>query len=128
MAAGEDQAEPLVTYSQQAVCAEVRHGRHHLGLSSELAELLPAEPGAPQPVDRAVAGRSQQPRNRIVRHRVAPLAQSERARVLQRILGELEITKYADQRGEHPVTVFAEYPLQDRRRAHSLVAATFAGE
>ena len=127
MAAREDQAQPLVTHAQQPVLPDVRHHGHHPGLFTDLRELLPAEPGPPQPVDRAVPGRSEQPGHWVVRYGVAPLAQRECTSILQRILGEFEVAEHVDQSCEHPGPVFQVDLLQPRFGVHSPTTVTFAG-
>ncbi len=86
VAAGEEEAEPLVAEAEQAFFAEI-----HDRLLRLPGELGPAGSGAAEPVDRAVAGRGQQPGHRVVRWLVVPGAQGERARVLQRVFGEFEV-------------------------------------
>jgi hypothetical protein len=106
VAAGEDQLEPLVGDGGLLVVGELLGACEQLRLARE--RLL-----APDPVDRRVAGRRDDPGARIARRSLArPALGRADEGVLYRVLGEIEVTEDA---------------AEDRDRACALVAIC-AGE
>ena len=90
---------------------------------AQLLELLLGGAPAAEPVDRAVARDRVQPRRRRLRRAVArPPLERERERLLERVLGQLEVAQPADERGEHARAVLAE-GLLDGPGGRVLVAA-----
>jgi hypothetical protein len=106
VAAREDQPQPIV--DDRAVVA---HGWPRVQ-AHQLRQPLRAvghRPVAAQAVDRPPPGRCGDPRARVGRHAVAPPDRHGRLeRVLDRILGQLEITDLTDQRGQHDCALLAE--------------------
>jgi len=101
MTAGEDQLEPFVGNGCLLVLRDLLSACEQLRLARE--RLLAADP-----VDRAVAGRRDDPGARVVRDAVArPALGSPDEGVLYRVLGEIEVTEDA---------------AEDRDRAGALVA------
>jgi len=89
----------------------VAPGREHGHLDEEfLAASLAAEA-----VDRSIAGSGRDPAARVGRQAVArPCAQRDRKRLLDRILGEVDVAEGADQGGDRSAGLLAEDPA-DRR-------------
>jgi hypothetical protein len=81
----------------------------------EQPRLLGERALAPDPVDRAVAGRREEPGARVGRLAVArPALGRDRERLLSGLLGELEVTEEADQGGQYAAPFVAEDPLDQR--------------
>ena len=98
----------------QAFVGDHRLLPHH-GLR-EQRELRREHLLAPEPVDRAPPRHRHQPRARIARRAVArPALGGERERVLDGLLGELEVAEQADQRGQDAPPLVAEGALDQRR-------------
>ena len=71
---------------------------------------LPADP-----VDRPVAGHRRQPGGRVGRHPVdRPALQRLDARLLERVLGQVQVAEAPDQPAEHPHRLGAEQVLEGR--------------
>ena len=63
----------------------------------------------------ALRSRSE-PGGRVARHTFArPMLQRRNQRILQRVLGQLEIAVTADERGQHAAALIAEDLFDDRR-------------
>src|SRR5204863_2912482 len=104
VATGEDQAESLVGHRLflVVVALQLCEPLEQLGLPRQ--RLL-----APNAVDRPVPRRRGQPGRRVLRHSVAwPALESGRDRVLEGVLGELEVAEDADQGGEDAAPLLAE--------------------
>jgi hypothetical protein len=104
MTAGEDQPQPVVGKGEVVVLGlglvdrrlELRQSREDPPLVLEVA--LTAEP-----VDRAVARDPGDPGARVGRRPVpGPALERDRERVLDRVLGGVEVPEDADQRGDRP--------------------------
>jgi hypothetical protein len=81
----------------------------------EERELRGERPVAADAVDRAVAGRRQQPGARVGRRPVAgPTLGRGREGLLRGFLGEVEVAEEADQAGEDAAPLIAEGLLEDR--------------
>ena len=100
MAAGEDQAQPVVRL--------LSHGQ------LQLHELVAIASIPPQLVQRPVARHGQQPRPRIVRDaRKRPAFERDQQCVLDDLLGEVEVAQDADQRGGEPSGLVSKGRGQD---------------
>src|SRR4051812_21963542 len=100
MAAGEDQRQPLV--GDHLVLLLLRE-------RLQLLQLPPQRPVAADPVDRAVARGRHDPPGGIRRDAAGrPLVERDHVRVLQRVLGELEVAEDADQGREDAAVLLAE--------------------
>ena len=109
MAAGEDQPQHVVV-ERGVSLASSRGCRVEQQLVRQLC-LLAAKRDLPaDAVDRLVAADIDQPGPRIGR-RIGgrPALQRHRERILQRVLGEIEIADEADQRRQRPARLVAEY-------------------
>lgn len=104
MAAGEDQLEPLVGHHHRLlVLSALRRQLLQAGEQLRLARqgLLPSDP-----VDRAVAGRRDDPRTRVRRHAVArPSLDRGREGILHSVLGEVEVAEDAGEDGDRTRTL-----------------------
>ena len=100
MAACEDQAQTLVG-------EVVVHG---LGVVAGEELGLPLQrPLAPNPVDRSVPGRRDEPAGRVRRHALArPALERPLDGVPERVLGEVDVAEDADQGGEDTSVLLAE--------------------
>ena len=101
MAAREDEAEPLVgEVVVHAVAADPRARAAGLPLQRSLP---------PDPVDRPVASRGDQPAGGVRRHAVAgPALQRPPHCVPERVLGEVDVAEDADQGGKDAAVLLAE--------------------
>jgi hypothetical protein len=80
----------------------------------ELRGLLAQRPFAAQPVDRTVARRRRDPRAGVVGDAAArPRRECLRERLLDRVLGDLEVAEDADQRRDRPAGLASEQPVDD---------------
>ena len=110
MTAGEDQLQPLVS---DFGVIELVHG--HLR-DVEQSCLLRKRALAPDPVDRPVPGNRGEPGNRVDRDALAlPALRRDRERLLSGLLGNVEVAKEADQRGQNATPVFTEDVLEGYR-------------
>ena len=102
MTAREDEAEALVGNRGLVL--------HGLGLEArEQLRLALERPVAANPVDGPVSRHRHEPSGRICRHPVSrPALECGRDRILEGVLGEVEVAEDADQGGEHPAVVLAE--------------------
>ena len=104
MAAGEDQPQAVVGIGHVIVLG-FRGVRGRLEPGQPLEDpLLVLEVAFPaEPVDRAVTGDPRDPRARVGRRALPrPALERDRERVLDRILGGVEVAEDADQRGDRP--------------------------
>ena len=107
MAAGEDEAQPIVLDAVVFEVFELRSAaRPRLELLGEPRERR-LEPGtAADGVDRLEPAGRNEPRPRVVRHAVLrPAFHRGRERVVKRLLGEVEIAEQANQGGEDAARV-----------------------
>ncbi|HEY0444324.1 MAG TPA: hypothetical protein VGC90_08890 [Candidatus Limnocylindrales bacterium] len=118
MAAGEDEAQPVVRDRAHLCCSLLRcHGREirlDLRLAPEQLGLLDEPTFSPQPVDRAVAGRRDDPCAGVVgQAAVRPYLEGDDERVLNGLFGEVEVTEEADERRDRPAGFLAEQAVDD---------------
>ena len=127
MAAGEDQPQHVVV---ERGVTDLVGGRCVKQQFVREFALLAAKRDLPaNPVDRLVAPHIDQPCPRIGRRiGLGPALQRHRDRILQRVLGKIEIADEADQRGQHASRLVAEY-LFDFGWCHAvtLLAAVIPG-
>jgi len=110
VAAGEEELEPLVGDRRVHVDLVLSCFREVQEPCLLLEFLL-----APDPVDRSVPGRGDEPGARVVRRAVPrPALGGDRERLLSGLLGEIEAAEEADQVGEDAAPLFSEDPLEDR--------------
>ena len=113
MAASEDETEAVVLHGSclLRLAEVVAFGREHGHLDCEfLSASLAAET-----VDRSMAGSGRDPAARVGRQTVArPCAQGDGERLLDRVLGEVDVAEGADQDGDRSAGLLAEDPA-DRR-------------
>jgi hypothetical protein len=113
VAASEDETEAIVLHESRLLrLAEVvAFGREHGDLDDEfLSASLAAEP-----VDRSIAGRGRDPAARVGRQAVArPSAQGDGERLLDYVLGKVDVAEGADQGGDRSAGLLAE-DQADRR-------------
>jgi hypothetical protein len=107
MAAREDQREPFVRERFVHLLRRLER-RQQLGLAAQV--LL-----APDPVDRPVARRRDEPDTRVRGDPVArPALGGDRKGLLRGFLGEVEVAEEADQRGQDTAPLVAEDLLENR--------------
>jgi hypothetical protein len=107
MAAGEEQPQPVVR--QRRLDGGFGWTGHQ---SLELAELLLVAALAAKTVDRAVARRAHDPGAGVVREAVArPALERRHKRLLDRVLGEVEVAEDADQGGDRTSRLAPERAL-----------------
>jgi hypothetical protein len=84
---------------------------------------------APHPVDRPVAGRGDDPRRGIGGHAVAgPALERDRERVLDRLLGAIEVAERASEDGDRLSRLAAEQAVEvSGGRAQPRAAASWFG-
>jgi hypothetical protein len=108
--AGEDEAHDVVG---EGLLGEIVRGNRRLAEGGDLRPLRREGLLAPQPVDRLVAPRGDQPRERVPGDaRLRPLLQGRRECLLQRILGEIEVAEEPDQGRERARTLLAVEGLE----------------
>ena len=104
----------------EALVGDRRRRVVHLGLNRllgylEQPRLRRQRALAPQPIDRAVARRRDQPRGGVLRRAAArPAFGGDGERLLDGLLGAIEVPEEADQSGEHAAPLLAEDPLDQR--------------
>jgi hypothetical protein len=98
MAAGEDQAQAIV-WNQELLLIELVVLGHRRWLERlKLLELLGAAALSPKPVDRLVPRGGRDPGAGVVRDAsLGPDLHGGDERLLNRVLGEVEVAEYADQ-------------------------------
>jgi hypothetical protein len=107
VAAGEDEREPVVV-------ARCRFG---LAIGREQGQLLLAGRPAPDRVEGLAPGGRDEPPRRIRRHAfVRPVLESLRERILQCLLGPVEVTEPAREHAQHARGVRSPHPVGRRRR------------
>ena len=113
MAAGEDQAKPVVREAAVAPEAHVVLLSSTLGEGAlELGELQRLAARPPDPVQRPIPGRGRDPGPGVPRHAVPrPRLEGGDERVGDRLLGEVEVAEDPDERGQDPTGFLAEGPL-----------------
>ena len=121
MAAGENQAKPVVF---DRLCVGPRGVIGHRDVGGALGLVERVEPlAAAQRVDRLEAAGRHEPGARIRRNAVArPLLERRSERVVQGLLGDVEVTQQTDQRGEHTARfgeIDGAHRLVDVVRRHS---------
>ena len=123
MAAREDQPEPIVR--DGAVVDLVLLARGHERL--QLAHLVLEPAGAPDPVDRLVPGRRRDPRTGVAgQPALRPDLERDQERVLDRLLGEVEVAEDADERRDRPPRLLPEQAVDGLvRRAYRRASAAF---
>src|SRR5439155_25897441 len=109
VAAREQQLQPLVR--DRALIGVALHDASLL----EQASLLREPAAAANAIDGAVARGRDQPRSRVGREpRLAPALGGDREGLLRGFLGEIEVAEEANQRGQDPRPLLAEYLLDQR--------------
>jgi len=112
VAAGEDQAQHVVAEGIFLLLRRYDLPRD-LGLGLEVPALRPEQDLPAQAIDRLVASDIDQPGARARRHACGrPLLEGRRERLLQGVLGELEIADKADQRREDATRLVPEHMLR----------------
>jgi hypothetical protein len=109
MAAGEDQAQPVIRHLRLGLGLELCGGRCQRlevrqRLLLHLKDLI-----APQPVDRLVARYPRNPRARLIGDPVdRPALECDDERLLDSISGKVEVAQNADQTGDRPSRLVPE--------------------
>jgi hypothetical protein len=115
MAAREHEPEPLVGDRGDRVVLVLRLGRDG-GERVEVGGALAAAGLAAQAVDRAVARADRDPRRRVVRDAGRrPALERDEERVLDRLLGAVEVAERARQRGDRLPRLAPEQAVGDDR-------------
>jgi hypothetical protein len=111
VAAGEEQSQPIVRDRGHVVGIGLLRGR---GERLELAQLFLVSPITPEPVDRRVARRTDDPGGGIVRPTVSrPALERGREGLLDGVLGEIEVAEDPDQRGDRPPRLAPEQAVDN---------------
>ena len=116
MAAGEDEAESVVDDRTHLV--RPSFPRHDVGLDGRLAgeqgPLLLEAARPSEPIDRPVASSGRDPGARVVGHTMTrPALEGDDERLLDRLLGEVEVAEDADERRDRPARFLAEQAVDD---------------
>ena len=119
MAAREDQAQAVV--ADRHLVGLVTHRRVDGGelclddrVASQLIGLVPEPTSSAQSIDGAIAGGGRDPRARIGRDApIRPDLERGDERVLDGLLGQIEIAEDADERRDRPSLLFAEEAIDD---------------
>jgi hypothetical protein len=149
VAAREDQAEPVVGEWHVRISLPIRGAaggvagtrridagevRLDRGVARQLLGLVLEPAATAQSVDGSVASGRGDPRARVVRHPARrPGLQRRDERLLNGFLGEIEVTKDADERRDRPARLGAEQAVDDLvrgwlgRRQWAPAACTVAG-
>jgi len=116
MTAREHETQPVVLHGTSLLRhARVVVGRKHCHVREQLA----AAGLAAQTVDREIARGRRDPAARVGWQPVAgPPAQRDRVRLLDRVLGELDVAEHADHDGERAPGRRAENPVDRGLRRH----------
>ena len=117
VAAREDQSESVVR-DRHRFLRVTRFDRGQLRLDHRLPSqplrLLPEAPTAAEPIDRAIARRRRDPGGRVVRDApFRPALERGDERLLDDLLGEVEVAEDADERRDRPPLLFAEQAVDD---------------
>ena len=125
MAAGEDQAQAVVRHGAVVGVHVVLLGVQP-GELREPVDAIGRRPLAPEPVDRLPPRRDREPGARVARDAVArPGCDRRGERILDRVLGELEVAGVADRGREHRGALLAPRVLdRGRRVAHPQTGRT----
>ena len=140
MAAREDQPESvvgdghLVVRHVRAAASGLDRGKVRLdgGLARELVRLVPEPPAAAQSIDRPVACGRRDPGARVVRYAAGrPHLERRDERLLDGLLGEIEVAEDANERRDRPARFLAEQAVDDlagggRRRQSATTASAGA--
>ena len=123
MAAGEDQPEPIVRDGAVVDLVLLAQGHERL----ELAHLVLEPAGPPDPVDGLVPGRGRDPRAGVARQpALRPDLERDQERVLDGLLGEVEVAEDADERRDRPSRLLAEQAVDSLgRRGYRRASAAF---
>ena len=127
VAAGEDQFQPLV--GDRLRLGPVGGMGIEIDQMGDLGGFGAETGGAPQPVDGLAAGGLHHPGRRRARQAVArPVMQGRFQRILQTVLGKLEIPDGADEMGEQPAAIGAHQRIdggsdagQDHQRSKTMI-------
>jgi hypothetical protein len=109
VAAGEDQAQAIVGQLGLRFLVDLLGvGREPLEALENLSLRLKG-PGAAQAVDRLVAGDAGDPGTGVARNPVTrPALERDDERLLDGVLGDVEVAEYANQRGDRPPRLVPE--------------------
>ena len=114
MAAGEDQAQAVVGERLLLPARRILVPRLEPGESLEDRSLVRQRPLASQPVDRGVAGYPGDPGGRVRRDPVLrPAPERGRERLLNGVLGGIEVAENADQGRDRPPRLTPEQAIDD---------------
>jgi hypothetical protein len=116
MTAGEDEAESVVDDGAHLDRPSFpgRQLGGDGGLVREQRPLLLEAPGPAEPIDRPIARRGRDPGTRVVGHAVArPAFEGDDERLLDRLLGEVEVAEDADKGRDRAARFLAEQAVDD---------------
>ena len=113
MAAGEDQAKPIILREDPSGLDPAR--AHGPQLVADRAEALAVTGIAPEAIDRAMPSGGEQPGARVARHAIAwPGFQRDDERLLDELFRDLPVAEHADQRRHKPASLFTDGLRQPR--------------
>ena len=116
MAAGEDQPQAIVGDRAHLVLLVRLSPRCHGLERRQLGALVLEAALAADPVDRLVARGGHDPRGRVVGHPGrGPALKRDHERLLDRLLGEVEVPEDARQRGDRPAGLLPEQAVARKR-------------
>ena len=116
MAAGEEELQPVVGNRAHVVLGGVVPGAGPAECL-ELTQLVEIAAFAAKAVDRPVARGADDPGTRVVGKAVArPALERDRERVLDGLLGEVDVAEYPDQGRNRPPGLVPEQAVDDRVR------------
>ena len=117
VAAGEDQPESVVGDVHLVLSGIGRDRgelRLDLGIALERPGLLAQARASAEPVDGPVAGRRRDPRTGVVGHAPdRPRLERRHERLLDGLLGQVEVAEHPDERRDRPAGLFAEQAVDD---------------
>jgi hypothetical protein len=128
MAAGEEELQPVVGNRAHVVLGGVVPGPGPAECI-ELAQLVEVAPLATKAVDRPVTRGPDDPCTRVVGEAVTrPALERDRERVLDSLLGDVDVAEDPDQGRDRPPGLVPEQAVDDRvRPGYADRAASFAG-